>query len=101
MYIYSNKGNIFFDNGIGTFDEMKPKIEEFIKSNDKKLIEQYKTLGNLFDVKIHSRYKVDEKNYTLYEGIKKESLIKDNFVDVAINNHKKIIQILYKNAEPK
>jgi hypothetical protein len=101
MYIYSNKGNIFFDNGIGTFDEIKPKIEEFIKSNDKKLIDQYKTLGNLFDVKIHSRYKVDEKNYTLYEGITKESLIKDKFVDVAIDNHKKIIQTLYKNAEPK
>ena len=94
-FFYSAKGNIFYNNKIQPFNDIKNEITtNFQNTKDADKFKNWKLVGNGFDVKINARYSIDSNDIDKYPGITLNDINKDLNIDVAKKSHDELIKLL-------
>jgi hypothetical protein len=80
IYIYSNKGAVFFNNTLGNTSDIK-SFDTFTKT------------GNIMKCSINQRFVIEKENITnkLYPGITENNIDETNGYKNAVKNHQEIV----------
>jgi len=88
VYVYSNKGSIFW--GTKIFKELSTGA----KSTISKAKDQQFKLGPVFNFKINARYSIENDKIQNFPGVDQLDLKSEKFVDQAKKNHSELLTLL-------